>query len=95
MIVSDTPDAASLVAKVGQQKISSTASAANASDFVQIPLSQVPRRNTFRSTPTLRAGALVDRVLRFIATHERKGIGKTLLAYNAGDRFGVQTLRNQ
>lgn len=32
---------------------------------------------------------------RCIATHELKGIGKTLLTYNAGDRFGVQTLRNQ
>jgi len=33
--------------------------------FYRIPLSQVPRRNTFRSTPTLRAGAPVDRALRF------------------------------
>ena len=41
------------------------ASAANASDFVQIPLSQVPRRETLGSTRTLGAGALVDRALRF------------------------------
>jgi len=36
---------------------------------VQIPLSQVPRRNTLGPTEQLGAGALVDRVLRFIANH--------------------------
>jgi hypothetical protein len=51
--------------KTHRVKISSSASAANTSDFVQIPLSQVPRRETFRSTRTLVAGALVDGVLRF------------------------------
>jgi hypothetical protein len=34
-------------------------------DFVQIPLSQVPRRETLGSTQKFGAGALVDRVLRF------------------------------
>jgi hypothetical protein len=33
------------------------------SGFVQIPLSQVPRRDALGSTPMSRAGALVDRVL--------------------------------
>jgi hypothetical protein len=37
-----------------------------ASGFVQIPLSQVPRRETLGSTQKFGAGALVDRVLRFI-----------------------------
>ena len=37
--------------------------------FVQIPLSQVPRRETVGSARTLGAGALVDRALRFIAKH--------------------------
>jgi hypothetical protein len=41
------------------------ASVANASDFVQIPLSQVPRRDTVGSTRLHGAGALVDRELRF------------------------------
>jgi len=41
------------------------ASAANASGFVQIPLSQVPRRDTVGSTRLHGAGALVDRKLRF------------------------------
>jgi hypothetical protein len=50
-----------------QIKISSPASAANASGFIQIPLSQVPRREALGSTRTLGAGALVDRALRFIA----------------------------
>jgi hypothetical protein len=49
--------------KTHRAKISSSAFAATASDFVQIPLSQVPRRETFRSTRTFVAGALVDRVL--------------------------------
>jgi transposase len=40
-----------------------SASAANASGFVQIPLSQVPRRDTLGSTRVLGAGALVDRAL--------------------------------
>jgi hypothetical protein len=35
------------------------------SGFVQIRLSQVPRRDVLGSTPISRAGALVDRVLRF------------------------------
>jgi hypothetical protein len=56
--------------KTHRGKISSSASAANASDFLQIPLSQVPRRETFRSTQTLGAGALVDRVLRFNVNYE-------------------------
>jgi hypothetical protein len=43
-----------------------TASAANASGFMQIPLSQVPWREALGSTPTLGAGALVGRALRFI-----------------------------
>jgi hypothetical protein len=43
----------------------SRASAANASGFIHIPLSQVPRRETLGSTRTLGAGALVDRRLRF------------------------------
>jgi hypothetical protein len=37
--------------------ISSPASATNASDFVQIPLSQVPRRNTLRAKPDRSAPA--------------------------------------
>jgi len=37
-----------------------------ASGFVQIPLSQVPQRETLGSAQTFGAGALVDRVLRFI-----------------------------
>ena len=40
------------------------------SGFVQIPLSQVPRRDALGSTPISRAGALVDRVLRFFASYE-------------------------
>ncbi len=40
-----------------------SASAANTSGFVQIPLSQVPRRVTFASTRVLGAGALVDQVI--------------------------------
>jgi len=44
--------------------MSSPTSAANASDFVQVPLSQEPRREALRSTPTLGAGAPVDRALR-------------------------------
>jgi len=44
----------------------SSASAANARDFVQIPLSQVPRRKTLGPARQLGAGALVDRVLRFV-----------------------------
>jgi hypothetical protein len=35
--------------------------------FVQIPLSQVPRRETLVATQKFGAGALVDRVLRFTA----------------------------
>jgi hypothetical protein len=42
------------------------ASAANVRGFVEIPLSQVPRRITLCSTWTLRTDALVDRALRFI-----------------------------
>jgi hypothetical protein len=40
-----------------------------ASGFIQIPLSQVPRREALGSTRTLGAGALVDRELRFIANY--------------------------
>src|SRR5260370_37039169 len=36
---------------------------ANASGFIQIPLSQVPRREALGSTRTLGSAALVDRVL--------------------------------
>jgi len=39
----------------------------NSSDFVQIPLSQVPRRDTVGSTRLHGAGALVDRELRYFA----------------------------
>jgi hypothetical protein len=41
-----------------------------ASGFVQIFLSQVPRRETLGSPPKLTAGALVDRKLRFYANNE-------------------------
>jgi hypothetical protein len=39
----------------------------------QIPLSQVPRRQRLGSLRTLRAGAPVDRALRFIARYRRTG----------------------
>jgi hypothetical protein len=48
------------------------ASAANASGFVQIPLSQVPRRETLGSTRVLGAGALVDGVLRFNNSYKKR-----------------------
>jgi hypothetical protein len=59
-------DSNSVVAYDGHDR---PASAANASDFVQIPLSQVPRRETLGSTRTLGAGALVDRALRFYVSY--------------------------
>jgi hypothetical protein len=52
-----------------QAKPIAPASAANASAFVQIPLSQVPGVKQFGSTRRLSAGALVDRALRFFATN--------------------------
>jgi hypothetical protein len=50
-------------------KISWPASVATASDFPQITLSQVRRREALGFTRLLGAGALVDRVLRFFTNH--------------------------
>jgi hypothetical protein len=60
-----------------QIKVSSPASAANASGLIQIPLSQVPRREALGSTRTLGIGALVDRVLRFIVN-----LSQAIAAFN-------------
>ncbi len=69
--------------KLVMESILETEAATILQFFAEKTLSQVPRRETFVSTRVLGAGALVDRVLRFLDSYCRAnviGTGKLLRA---------------